>query len=123
MEGNSNFKIAISFHSSIFGKMGEKWNGMEGNSNAALSDLYSSGVYSRNIPLEKTIATIFLWISAQKKKLWGTVWLLQEVSVQELIIFETHQYIFLFIEADNCKNDSNRKIESCSFCATYLKLS
>jgi hypothetical protein len=29
VEGNSNFKIAISFHSSIFGKMGEKmeWNG------------------------------------------------------------------------------------------------
>ena len=29
VEGNSNFKIAISFHSSIFGKMGKKmeWNG------------------------------------------------------------------------------------------------
>ena len=36
MEGNSNFEIAISFHSSNFGKMGNKmeWNGMEGNSNA-----------------------------------------------------------------------------------------
>jgi hypothetical protein len=29
VEGNSNFEIAFSFHSSIFGKMGEKmeWNG------------------------------------------------------------------------------------------------
>ena len=37
MEGNSNFKITISFHSSIFGMEGYKmeWNGMEGNSNAA----------------------------------------------------------------------------------------
>jgi hypothetical protein len=36
VEGYSNFKIAISFTSSIFGKMGEKWNRMEGNSNAGV---------------------------------------------------------------------------------------
>ncbi len=39
VEGNSNFKIAISFHSSIFGKKQNKmeWNGMEGNSNAVIN--------------------------------------------------------------------------------------
>ena len=31
VEGNSNFETAISFHSTIFGKMGKKmeWNGMK----------------------------------------------------------------------------------------------
>jgi hypothetical protein len=27
VEGNSNFEIAIYFHSSIFEKMGKNWNG------------------------------------------------------------------------------------------------
>ena len=31
VEGNSNFKIAISFHSSIFSNIRRKWKGMEGN--------------------------------------------------------------------------------------------
>ena len=52
VEGNSNFKIAISFHSSIFGK---KWNGMEGNSNAVKNQyiLWGSKVVSRLIKDKK----------------------------------------------------------------------
>ena len=50
VEGNSNFEIAISFHSSNFGKMGNKmeWNGMEGNSNTQIKYLNSWVVKLKN---------------------------------------------------------------------------